>query len=157
MPQTWPALSQPTISNYYMNLTTNRKLCLVTAEIRPSARCPADAVRNELSTKPAWTLAEKTWITLVCARLNSKHATTFTCSRSDTARRARRLNFQNTSRHTRTLVRILSTHGKSFARPNHTTMEVHNAMFCLAEKYILTASTTTTLNKRTELVNKCRH
>ena len=48
-----------------------------------------------------------------------------------TPRRARRLNFQNTSGHARTLVRTLWSHGKLSVRPNHTTMEVDNAIFVL--------------------------
>ena len=78
----------------------------------------------------------KTMVTLVCARPNSKRATTITCSRSDTGRTARRLNFRNTSRHARTLVRTLPSHGKSSVRPNHTTMEVDNAVF-VSQKNII--------------------
>ena len=129
VPLTWPTLSQSTIRNSYMNLMTSRKHCLVTAEIRSSARYTVDAVKNALSTKPAWTVAAKPCITLVCTSPNSKHATTIKRSCSDTGRRARRLNFRNTSGHARTLVRILSSHGKSSVRPNHTTMEVDNAIF----------------------------
>ena len=124
------------IKKLLMSMMTSRRLCLVIAKIRSSARFPVEGLRNALSTKSAWIVAVKPWITLVCARSNSKHATTITCSRSDTKRRARRLNFRNTSGHARTLVRILSSHEKSSVRLNHTAMEVDNAIF-VSQKNIL--------------------
>ena len=141
-----------------MNLIRNRKLCLVTAEIRHSARCPVDAVSKCIVYKASVDCSGKTmnYFGLCETEFKARYYNHVQSFRHREKSKATELSKYIWACQDSGLNPIISWKIICKAKPYHHGSRQCN--LCLAEKYyILTANRSTTLNKRTELVNKCRH